>query len=201
MRLFAAIDVTERERQAISSIDRVLRSALADAREIRWVPPDRMHLTLAFAAGATADQAAAAVAALSAPIAAAPFDVAFDRVGEFRLRGSPQVLWVGVGSGCAPLASLHREVANRWSACGLPLDDRPFRPHLTLARWRQGSGSRGRRGSTAPADGPTIDALNAAVQGRLPIVIAVNHVTVYESRLGSAGPTYTPLARANLTGC
>jgi 2'-5' RNA ligase len=64
-------------------------------------------------------------------------------------------------------------------------EGRPFSPHLTLARFRDG-GTRSDRQRLAevrfePAGGCTID-----------------HVTLYQSRLSRRGPTYTPLVATPL---
>lgn len=57
-------------------------------------------------------------------------------------------------------------------------EDRPFRPHLTLARLK------------VPA---AVEAMPVSLEGR---VVAV---TLYASKLGKNGPTYTPLARKALS--
>jgi 2'-5' RNA ligase len=77
-------------------------------------------------------------------------------------------------------------IAARAATLGLPIEDRAFHPHLTLARWRE----------SRPADRRR--ALAVSPRG----VVAAAHIdgaTLYQSRLSPAGPTYTPLARANLT--
>jgi len=104
----------------------------------------------------------------------------------FPPRGAPRVLWVGVVAGVLPLSELQRELAQRIAALGIALEDRPFHPHLTLARWRESRSSDRER------------ALTAAPRG----VIAracVGGATLYQSRLSASGPSYTALARANLT--
>jgi RNA 2',3'-cyclic 3'-phosphodiesterase len=69
------------------------------------------------------------------------------------------------------LARLHE-------AIGLK-EDRPYRPHLTLARLKK------------PEDLRTlVESTPVSIEGR------VVGVTLYESVLGKNGPTYTPLARA-----
>jgi 2'-5' RNA ligase len=60
--------------------------------------------------------------------------------GMFPARGAPRVLWMGV-SGVADgdldrLGRLARAVARGARAAGVPVERRPYRPHLTLGRWR-----------------------------------------------------------------
>jgi len=44
------------------------------------------------------------------------------------------VLWVGLRGDVAGLAALAGDVRRALSGAGLPVDPKPFRPHLTLAR-------------------------------------------------------------------
>lgn len=67
-------------------------------------------------------------AALEA-VPCAPFRLALAGAGTF---GGGRVLWVGVGEGAEPLSALAGQVA---AACGV-VEDRPYRPHLTVRRGR-----------------------------------------------------------------
>jgi 2'-5' RNA ligase len=58
-------------------------------------------------------------------------------------------------------------------------EDRPYRPHLTLARLKEPEDLR-----------PLVDAMRVSLEGR------VVGMTLYKSVLGKSAPTYTPLARA-----
>jgi 2'-5' RNA ligase len=57
-------------------------------------------------------------------------------VGHFPPRRPPRVLWVGLDGG-APLLDLQRQVEAVVQAAGLPAEERPFSPHITLARFRE----------------------------------------------------------------
>lgn len=99
---------------------------------------DDLHLTLAFLGGLTqpqADQLAAALpglAALMGGLAALPFD-GLERWPE---GDAPRVL---VATYRVPpiLAELVENVQHLASNAGLPVDPRPFRAHITLARYRR----------------------------------------------------------------
>lgn len=191
MRLFVAIDLDEAARSAIAREQKRIASAIgrdnAD-KALTWVAADRMHLTLVFL-GEVADAAAPAIVeAVGRDVAQVPFDAVLGGVGVFppdTSRKPPRVLWLGVGEGAAAIVSVQREMASRVSALGQGLDDRPFHPHLTLARWRRSVWSDRRR-------------VDAAAGPHAIARMCVDHVTLYRSLLSSAGPSYTPLARANL---
>jgi RNA 2',3'-cyclic 3'-phosphodiesterase len=111
----------------------------------------------------------------------------FDGLGAFPPREALRVLWIGVGAGAAAVIELQRVLAQRIAALGIPLEDRPFHPHLTLARWRE---SRSPDRQRALAHAPKGAVARAHITG----------ATLYQSRLSPSGPSYTALARANLSG-
>jgi RNA 2',3'-cyclic 3'-phosphodiesterase len=187
MRLFVAADVPDAAREALAAEQKRLASAIGgSAGSLRWVKPDHSHLTLVFLGDVADARVPAVVDTIGRGIDAPPFDVVFDGVDVFPPRGAPRVLWIGVAGGAAPLTALQQELATRVTALGLPLEDRAFRPHLTLARWRD-SRPADRQRALAHAHTGTI--ARARVAG----------ATLYQSRLSSSGPSYTSLARATLT--
>lgn len=195
MRLFVAVDLPAEARAAIGAVQRRMVSRLADrsdgeprrASRLKWVDAGQSHVTLVFLGEVEEVRAPSLIAALETAVDLAPFEITLESIGVFPPRGAPRVLWVGVGAGTAPLAALQREVVARAASLGFPVDDRSFLPHLTLARWRESRpADRERAARVAPA-GPIARA-------------RIDCATLYRSRLTSAGPTYTPLARANLIG-
>jgi RNA 2',3'-cyclic 3'-phosphodiesterase len=188
MRLFVAIDLDEAARGAIAREQMRLASALGERRSsVRWVHPDRMHLTLAFIGEVPEEQGRALAETIGRPIAAAPFEMTLQGAGVFPPHGPPRALWVGVTDGADRLAALHEEITRRVAALGVSLESRPFAAHLTLGRWRQ----------SRPSDRRAV--LAASQPDRLARV-PVSAATLYQSQISSAGPTYSALARATLTG-
>jgi 2'-5' RNA ligase len=127
-RLFVAIDLPEETRKAI---DR-LREPLSGAR---WVPTDQLHLTLRFL-GEVDEATLGTVQAGLGMVQAERFTLQVRGVGHFPPRRPPRVLWVGLDGG-APLLDLQRQVEAVVQAAGLPAEERPFSPHITLARFRE----------------------------------------------------------------
>jgi RNA 2',3'-cyclic 3'-phosphodiesterase len=186
MRLFIAADLPESVREAIAAAQRRISAALGSAANLKWVRPEHSHLTLVFIGNVDDARVTATADAIGREVEMLPFDADFEGAGVFPPRGAPRVLWLGIGAGAAQVMELQRTIASRTAALGLALEDRGFHPHLTLARWRE----------SRPADRNR--ALDAAPRG----LVARAHiasVTLYQSRLSSAGPAYTALARANLS--
>lgn len=181
-RLFIAVDIDEATRGQVERISAGVRAAIEKRAKVSWVRADRMHLTLQFL-GSTDDSLEPRVrAALARPIREAAFDVTFEGLGFFPERGSPRVLWLGIRDGLEPLRRIQKGLAD---ALGVQPDhEGPFTPHLTLARLRDHIS---RRKLTEIAD---IQASAGPAR--------IDRVTLYESRLSPAGPTYVPLAEALL---
>ena len=186
MRLFVAIDLNDDARCAIAAEQKRLAEVLGRSSSLTWVRPDHMHLTLAFLGEIEETRAAAVIDAMGKNInEAKPFAIAIAGLGLFPPHGAPRVLWVGLSTGAREAIDLQRQVVDRLSRIGVTLEARAFHPHLTLARWRRGR--RADRGRVA-----------AAERGLEVARVEVDALTLYQSRLSSAGPTHTAVARAPL---
>lgn len=188
MRLFAAIELSENARNAIAAVQKQVASMMAKSdAAMKWARPDQIHLTLAFIGEVDASHVSAIVEAGAPPIAVEPFTVAFGGLGVFPPRGAPRVLWLGVASGASQIVEVRRIVGDRLTRAGVALEARPFHPHLTLARWKASRRADARRAVAADRGGTIARTV-------------VDSVTLFESRVSSAGSTYTALARTPLGG-
>ena len=101
----------------------------------RWVTPDQIHLTLRFL-GNVPDESVTAL--LQAMTQAAQGQTAFPlrarALGCFPHPARPRVLWVGLDDPSQALGRLNERLTVALTPLGFPPEDRPFRPHLTLAR-------------------------------------------------------------------
>jgi RNA 2',3'-cyclic 3'-phosphodiesterase len=123
-----------------------------------------------------ADRVPRLLAAAAPAVAAAPaMTLRLATGGRFGPPRRPQVMWVGLDGDVRPLTDLARALADAARALGLPVEDRPFRAHLTVGRWRP----------RQPADG-TLPALLADYRGP---AWPVTEVRLLESHLGPE-PTY-----------
>jgi 2'-5' RNA ligase len=190
MRLFVAASLDDAVREAAARLleecrERAVR--LAPRARITWAVPDRMHVTIRFI-GPVGDGSAAAIRdVLTLPMRLPPFECTVAGAGAFPGRGQPRVVWAGVTAGSAQFVALEDEVSRRLAAVGLPREDRPFNPHVTLARVRDADGLRTDR---------LLDGLTSITLGRLD----VRSVTLFESRLSPQGATYLPLLETPLGG-
>ena len=99
--------------------------------------------------------------------------------GRFGSARRPSVAWAGVDGDVDALVALAGRLARVARDLGLEVEDRPYRPHLTLGRWRPGR----------PADGSLTDRLAGYRGPDWPL----REVLLLESHLG-AQPAYEALA-------
>lgn len=125
-RLFIAIDLPKPVRWRLGQL------ILQPPRGVRPVRPAQLHLTLHFL-GDVEDESHSVLHEALAGVCHDPFTIAVRGTGVFPPRGRPTVLWAGVADS-ALLATLHATIAAAIQACGLPVEHRPYMPHVTLAR-------------------------------------------------------------------
>ncbi|MGY1649869.1 RNA 2',3'-cyclic phosphodiesterase [Geodermatophilus sp. SYSU D01119] len=133
LRLFVAAVPPEDARASLAA-------ALAPLREApgapRWGDPARWHLTLLFLGAVPPDLLPGLTAAVGAAVdPTPPATLRLAGAGRFGSRRRPQVFWAGVDGDVDVLAGLAARLARAAGGLGLPVEDRPFRPHLTLGRW------------------------------------------------------------------
>lgn len=129
-RLFIALLFDESEREELEGIAQM---AAARMRRATPSPEDNLHLTLAFLGTCDASTEQAARDALAAAAgASAPVEETLGDLGHFSHRRS-SVIWRGVAEETG-LRALQAKVAEELVRHGVPFDERPFVPHVTLAR-------------------------------------------------------------------
>ena len=128
--VFSAVPVPVEIRMALS--DRLSSLDLPG----RPVPPEDWHITLRFLGKTDAPTLDRFIYGLSAAAKPGSFRIGFGRLGAFPNPRKATVLWVGVAKGVEPLNQLNEASESAAVGAGLPPEERPFRPHLTLARIR-----------------------------------------------------------------
>lgn len=176
MRLFLAINLPS---SVVAAIDREVATLRAAAPAVRWIPPEKWHLTVRFIGEQPVDRVAAIRDALDAATARhADAPLAIRGVGAFPNFRRARVVWIGV----APdprLEMLHHDVESACVALGMEHEGRPFRPHVTIARVPGG------------VDEGTLRSLSRAARAvRYSEVIDASSVDLMASELAPDGPRY-----------
>lgn len=133
-RLFIALPLDE------SVTDNLARvGTAANVRGARWVPPENMHLTLAFLGDVEERRLPELEETLFAATAEVtePLRLRIQGIGAFPDERAARTLWAGLDGDVPQLIELQKRVAQALKARGFDFDQRRFRPHVTLARLRQ----------------------------------------------------------------
>ena len=177
MRLFVALDIPENVRRTISELMQKLEPTCLGAR---WVRAEGMHVTLKFIGEASEEKVAAVRKELSAVHSAQAAELGFRNVGFFPNARHPRVFWVGIETS-PNLAEMAGEIERRLEKLGIPREDRAFKPHLTLARFKSEEG--------LPRLHDAIQKLGAVEFGRM----STEEFYLYQSTLKPGGAEYTKL--------
>jgi 2'-5' RNA ligase len=129
VRLFVAVTPPE---EAVAHLQQAVTPVQAAHPELIWTLPSSWHLTLAFL-GAVDEELLPALQARLARAASRQqrMELSFRGGGSFG-----RVLWVGVAGDRAVLGRLAQAVTAACRRAGAGVDEKPYRPHLTLARTR-----------------------------------------------------------------
>ena len=171
VRAFVALEIDAGARERLAELIGGLRPLLPGAR---WVAASNLHLTLRFLGPSRPDALARIALDLERAAAACPPCTApMLALGTFPERGRPRVLWLDMALP-EPILALQSACERAAVAAGFEREPRPFRSHLTLARFRDG-------GRAGPLPRPELG------EARL------ERVTLFRSELRPQGPLYTAL--------
>jgi RNA 2',3'-cyclic 3'-phosphodiesterase len=177
MRLFTAIDLPA---DVLANLESLI-ARLKPAARISWSPVANLHLTTKFIGEWPEERLEELAAALRSLPARPTIPIAIEKLGFFPNPHAPRVFWAGVHAGDA-LAQLARETEDALATLGIAKEQRPYSPHLTLARIK------------TPGKQP---ALLQAVAG-LPSLdfgrFTADRFFLYRSRTAPSGSVYTQLA-------
>ncbi|MCH7591641.1 MAG: RNA 2',3'-cyclic phosphodiesterase [Planctomycetes bacterium] len=184
MRLFVAIELSDRVRSVLADVQASLG---ATSHGIRWIPRDRMHLTLKFLGDVPdrdVDGVAKAVRSVAKELKG--FDMEIAGAGCFPPRGPVRIVWAGLQEKSGTLAECAKQLDQGLHPLGFPQELRPFSPHLTLARLRHDD-----------SDGALRTAVEKCTYS--PVTQAVSKLTLMSSVLSRKGPTYAPICSARFS--
>ena len=190
MRIFVALDIDDAIRQRIQ---RFMEGVSGFAPDARWVRPESLHITLKFI-GEKPIEAVEEIKRALSRVYAESIAIAFRGYGFFPTTKAARVFWMGIESG-PPLASLAKAVDDTTFALGIPKEDHPFAPHLTLARGGGRSGTpRWRKGDAPNQNFQRLQEKLAALPTPEFGTMAAHEFFLYQSQLSQGGSRYTKIA-------
>lgn len=177
LRIFVAWPLPDAIRRELGRIAAPLRTQFPAAS---WPRPESLHLTFAFL-GETAPESVAAISsALDACAGSSAIEVRAVGIGVFPNERRPRVAWVGIEP-AEPIVELASRIRAGLSSAGAAFDEKPFRPHLTLARIKAPWGSR------------EVARLRNAFDAWASPAVLLDRIVLYESHLSPAGAVHAEL--------
>jgi RNA 2',3'-cyclic 3'-phosphodiesterase len=178
VRAFFGLPLPEGHRAALAGY---LAECAQRAPELRWTPPENLHLTVRFL-GHLDVAIAEGIADRLVESGMRSFELRMGEVGSFKRGRMARVVWLGVASD-QEIAAMAAQVEAECVAAGLEPETRRYHAHLTLARAK---------------------ARDGAVLPELPVPPALDpwradELILYRSRLGRGGSVYEPLRRIRLS--
>jgi 2'-5' RNA ligase len=190
IRSFIAIELPEEARKGLAMLRRELERD--EHRFVKWVDAQGIHLTLKFLGNIPAKRVTEITEAIKkASQEISPFHLEISGLGTFPGLKQARVFWVGIGGELDKLSRLQHNIDSALAALGFAREERPFVPHLTLARIREGA---------SPAERRDFGELvgSTSFEDRYPV--EVEAVRLMRSQLTPAGAIYTCLSEVGLSG-
>lgn len=138
IRSFLAIELP---RDLRTTLERVALGARGYDLPVKWVKVQNIHLTMVFLGNVRPDVLEPLQEQVqSACLEFGPFNATIEGMGTFPNRRNPRVLWLGLKGELERLSLFRNALQQNLVSFGIKVEKRPFRPHLTLGRFRKGKG-------------------------------------------------------------
>ena len=178
VRSFISIDLEDR--QVLSRIASILSSLQALGGDLKPVEGENIHLTLKFLGNVSTSRLAEVRSSLQ-QLTFPSFTAEIKGAGAFPNLKHMNVIWVGVNEGWTHVEQIYEQVEKFMSGVGFRRENRPFSPHITIARVRSGR----KRDEIA-------NFLQHLIEEHFG-TITVDKVRLKQSILSSLGPKYSTL--------
>ena len=188
IRAFVAIELSDEARKGLARLRRELERK--EHGFVKWVDPQGIHLTLKFLGNIPSKRIPEITQALEKVAGATgPFHLEIAGLGAFPNLKQVRVFWVGIRGEVDKLSRLQQSIESALAALGFAEEERPFVPHLTLARVREGA---------SPLERRNFGELVASTVFEDKYPVEVEAISLMRSQLTPAGAIYTCLSTVGL---
>lgn len=185
MRLFIAVNLSEKQRLEVDRLQQRLKKNLAG---VKWITAHDLHLTLKFLGETDPPRLPSILTALNNLAAELHrFILQLNGVGVFPNPQQARIVWCGVSAGREELRQSAAKLEQALAGVGFKAERRSYLPHLTLGRLRY------------PVDAATVNSLLTREAGFISTPAVVDKIIIYQSRLTQAGAIYKMLHEIYLT--
>jgi len=187
IRSFLALKLPPEIKKTLSHILREMKKTPLD---VRWVKADNIHITMVFLGNVPVeDVEPMGESAEKVCQQYGPFAISLRGAGVFSSRRNPRVLWAGMEGDIDRMTCFRDVLQRHLKPFGIKQEKRPFRPHLTIGRFRKGA-----------RPGNDLDDLLTEYQDLSSPVCALKELVLFKSDLKPGGPVYSELKSWPLVG-
>lgn len=190
-RLFIAVDLPAEVRAQLDDLQVRLKTGcrFVDSHP-KWVPVQNLHITLVFL-GQIADSRVPEIheSMRKSVVGAEGFDLRLSGLGLFPPNSrNAKVLSADVADPQGGLKAIYKRLTEELRIGGFRLEDRSYKPHLTLARLTSIK--------TTARIGPLVESHREYLNAKFP----VQEIVLFESSRNEGGVEYTPLVTLPFSG-
>ncbi|MEK6528281.1 MAG: RNA 2',3'-cyclic phosphodiesterase [Nitrospirota bacterium] len=183
MRCFIAIELPDSVKSCLTRLQDELKKCKAD---IRWVNPGNVHLTLKFLGNIKEEMLQTISNGMKKVCSSSnPFNLEIKGIGMFPNAKSPRVLWLGVENNSF-IMSLQTGIEKEMEKAGFKQEERKFKAHLTIGRFRSSSGKEDIFKAVSTHEKDSLGIIN------------VNSMSLMKSELNPDGARHTRIAEIPL---
>jgi 2'-5' RNA ligase len=178
MRLFIAVDISERSRKLINRKVKILKKSYDS--DLKWVDKENWHLTIKFLGECEEEKKKLIIEKLENINIKSEIDyIQFSKIDAFPNPKEAKVIYLETAKGSEFLKELNHIIEIEMAKLDFEKDQREFIPHLTLARSKN--------------NGEFNIKSNFLKNDFINIFSYIDSFSLYESRLSSDGPEYIEL--------
>jgi len=183
VRAFFALPMPDEALDELRRAKNALRQCAERSRvTARFLPDEALHVTLCFLGSVARDAIPNFARALETCAPDSPLGASFSELGAFSSPKRARVVVAQLSDPEGHITELARRLSEAAAELGVSLEERAFRPHVTLARIKRPSDVR------AWLAHATLDR----------VTLRFDELRLYESHLQPKGSRYSVLARARL---
>ncbi len=183
IRSFIAIELPGEVKKALADLQQRFKSA--GSLPVKWVDPGNIHLTLKFLGDIDANNIDKILKAIEEAVQdKSSLSIEVRGLGVFPNLNRIQVIWVGLHGELEKLEQLQKSIEANLKPLGFPPENRPFTPHLTLARVRD---------FARPEERQKLGQLISAASFEGKYTIDITSINLMKSQLAPDGPKYSKL--------
>lgn len=137
MRLFIAINISDRSKKLINNKMKILKNEINE--DIKWVDKENWHITIKFLGEVRKNKIDDIKNKIDNMSNFKKFYLQFNKINAFPNLNYPKVIYLAINRSQENLIKIHKEIEKELLKINFKRDEREYTPHLTIARTRKSS--------------------------------------------------------------